>query len=246
MSAATPHPPPGSRNPSAVVVLTAMALAGILVLHGAATVVYVAPFNPLRLALGQQLNAYMLPLFEQNWSLFAPQPISEDRGLLVRARVDDIDGGSVVTDYADITSPAVDAIHENRLFAGRHARLSTNALQMLTHTDPLLAELRDLAEERADDDAEGHARGASTTPPDAPTVSGFGTAPDAAARERGELLVATLASAEAVKRWGVGVEAVQVRVVMHEYPRYSQRHDDGLGTITYSDLDWMPRQEGSW
>lgn len=239
-------PPPSPRTPPAVVILTAIALAGILVFHGAATVLYVAPFNPLRLAVGQQLNAYMLPLFEQNWSLFAPQPISEDRGLLVRARVAGDDGRRVVTDYVDITSPAVDAIHDNRLFAARHARLSTNALQMLTHTDPLLAELRELAEQRTDTDAEGDEGGPSTTPPDAPTIAGSGSAPDAAARERGELLMATLASAEAVKRWGNRVEAVQVRVVMHEYPRYSQRHDDGLGTITYSDLEWMPRQEVTW
>jgi hypothetical protein len=84
-------------------------LAAALAMHFLVTALFVGPLNPIKLAWGDEITSYMTPYFEQNWSLFAPDPISEERGMLVRARVTDDNGTVRTTEFADITNPPIKA-----------------------------------------------------------------------------------------------------------------------------------------
>lgn len=57
--------------------------------HVLASFLWIAPSSPLREVVGQKtLSAYMLPVFGQSWSVFAPEPINGDYRFEVRALVD--------------------------------------------------------------------------------------------------------------------------------------------------------------
>ncbi len=55
-----------------------------LVAHVAMTAIYVSPSNPVRLATESFVLPMMNPLFSQNWSFFAPDPLDTDEALLTR------------------------------------------------------------------------------------------------------------------------------------------------------------------
>ncbi|GAA0958178.1 DUF5819 family protein [Frigoribacterium faeni] len=75
------------RGPRRTASRVALALA-VLVLAGhlGATLLWSSAGNPVRTAVGEQtLRGYMLPFFQQSWSVFAPEPVSSDISLDVRA-----------------------------------------------------------------------------------------------------------------------------------------------------------------
>lgn len=222
----------------------AMAIAG----HFLATALFVGPLNPIKLAWGDEITGYMTPYFEQNWSLFAPNPISEERGILVRARVTGEDGTVRTTPFADITNPAINAVHANRLFPSRHARLVSSGIQMLSWEDPVIEryrqQLRERQEAHVDEPPPEHAAGPTPAEPstnDKSTVEPPITPAEHRYRVRTERFLQTLASTESARRWGPEVVAVQIRLVRHEFPRFSQRRSGETGPVTYEDLAWMPR-----
>ncbi|WOI58813.1 DUF5819 family protein [Streptomyces fradiae] len=61
----------------------ALCLAATLV-HVVFVFFHVAPANPVSSRYGKQINAWVYPLFEQNWRLFAPNPDSVNRRILAR------------------------------------------------------------------------------------------------------------------------------------------------------------------
>jgi hypothetical protein len=82
------------------------AVAGFAVAaHLAVTALFVGPDNAAKDALKEPMDAYMLPMFQQNWSLFAPRPIGTERSLLVRAWFDD----QRHTEWVDVTQLELDA-----------------------------------------------------------------------------------------------------------------------------------------
>jgi hypothetical protein len=56
----------------------------IFVTHFGLTLVYVAPINPIKIALQPILHNTIGHYFGQNWSFFAPNPISSNMSLMVR------------------------------------------------------------------------------------------------------------------------------------------------------------------
>lgn len=71
-------------------------------------------------------TSYLDPYFTQNWRLFAPNPISEDRSLLFQAAYTDADGDVVRTEWVDWTAVELDLVR-HRLIGGR-AGYVTNKL----------------------------------------------------------------------------------------------------------------------
>jgi hypothetical protein len=69
----------------ALVAGTAAAVGALLAVHLAATFLYNAPANPVSQRYSKQVDDWMNPLFQQNWRLFAPNPISENIEILARA-----------------------------------------------------------------------------------------------------------------------------------------------------------------
>jgi hypothetical protein len=90
--------------------VSAVAVVVVLVAHLAATFLYNAPLNPVSRRYARQVNWWMYPLLNQNWRLFAPNPLSENVSVQARARL--IRGG-VVTGWIDLTAQDQAAVLHN-------------------------------------------------------------------------------------------------------------------------------------
>ena len=96
------------------------ALAG---LHMLTVTLAAVPTNSVSDALDGQLD-YLTPFFGQNWRLFAPNPVDEDRNLLVQGAYVDGEGKLRVTPWIDWTTVELDVI-EHRLVGGRAGYITT-------------------------------------------------------------------------------------------------------------------------
>ncbi|MFC3573522.1 DUF5819 family protein [Streptomyces yaanensis] len=92
----------------AVVALTACVHLGMVFLH-------VAPSNTLTKAHGKTIDDWIYPEFEQNWKLFAPNPLQQNINVQVRAEVLTGDGGVRTTGWYDLSALDGAAIHGNPL-----------------------------------------------------------------------------------------------------------------------------------
>lgn len=81
--------------------------------HIFASFLWIAPYSPLREVVpGNALSSYMLPMFGQSWSVFAPEPINGDYRLSVRAVIEK-DGEEVATEWVDATEVEISMIQYN-------------------------------------------------------------------------------------------------------------------------------------
>lgn len=105
-------PPRHRRWPVRIVGLLASLL---LVWHVFASFLWIFPPSPLRqLVSGQALSSYMLPLFGQSWSVFAPEPINGNYHLNVRAILA-TDAGEETTGWVSATDVELSMIQNNLL-----------------------------------------------------------------------------------------------------------------------------------
>ncbi|MGY1499535.1 DUF5819 family protein [Streptomyces sp. QTS52] len=74
---------------------------------------HVAPPNPLSQQYSRQVNAWVFPLFEQNWRLFAPDPESVNRQISARTMRTAPDGTAQVSDWFDLTAVDNSAVKHN-------------------------------------------------------------------------------------------------------------------------------------
>lgn len=92
--------------PSRIVV--AVAAGGIAVaalVHIAMMFLHVAPSNTLTKTHGDAINDYVYPEYEQNWKLFAPNPLQQNIAVQVRAEIRAGTGGDVrATGWTDLTA----------------------------------------------------------------------------------------------------------------------------------------------
>lgn len=85
----------------ALVAGTTAAVVAAVGAHLSATFFYNAPTNPVSQRYVKQIDWWMDPLFTQNWRLFAPNPISENVTVQVRAS---LAPNGVVTGWMDLTA----------------------------------------------------------------------------------------------------------------------------------------------
>ncbi|MET9350471.1 DUF5819 family protein [Streptomyces termitum] len=96
-------------------IVAAVALAALAVLaclHLAMVFLHVAPSNTLTKQHGQAVDDWIYPEFEQNWKLFAPNPLQQNISLQVRAQVAG-PGGSHVTNWIDLTAQDAEDVRGN-------------------------------------------------------------------------------------------------------------------------------------
>lgn len=90
----------------AVVAVAACAHLGMVFLH-------VAPSNTVTKAHARTIDDWIYPEFEQNWKLFAPNPLQQNIAVEVRADVRTADGGARTTGWYDLSALDGEAIHGN-------------------------------------------------------------------------------------------------------------------------------------
>ena len=61
----------------------------VLMVHFAFTLAYAMPLNPVKLEYQKVLNRTIGTYFQQNWRLFAPDPLTETQSILVRCLNED-------------------------------------------------------------------------------------------------------------------------------------------------------------
>ncbi|MFD3612851.1 DUF5819 family protein [Streptomyces atroolivaceus] len=83
------------------------------VVHVVLVFLHVAPANPLSKRYNPQINAWVYPLFEQNWRLFAPDPDSTNRQILARTAQTDSRGSMHVSPWFDLTAVDNSAVDHN-------------------------------------------------------------------------------------------------------------------------------------
>ncbi|MFJ5530264.1 DUF5819 family protein [Streptomyces sp. NPDC093261] len=92
----------------AVVALTAGVHLGMVFLH-------VAPANVVTKEHGEAIDDWVYPEFEQNWKLFAPDPLQQNIDVQVRAELRTGDGGRRTTGWYDLSALDGAAIDGNLL-----------------------------------------------------------------------------------------------------------------------------------
>ncbi|MGI6879938.1 DUF5819 family protein [Microbacterium sp. gxy059] len=121
----TPPAPSATRRgrPLRRIVLVVLSL--LTAWHIFATFLWVAPDSHLRdIVPGEKtLSGYMLPMFGQGWSVFAPSPVNGDYRVEVRAAYEDETGEVVETDWVDATAVERSRAHHH-LAPSRSAKLS--------------------------------------------------------------------------------------------------------------------------
>ncbi|MFF8937625.1 DUF5819 family protein [Streptomyces paradoxus] len=118
-----PYPPGEPRTGVAALSLryrigVALALAVVAVgvcVHLGMTFLHVAPANTVTKAHGKAVDDWIYPEFEQNWKLFAPNPLQQNISIQVRAGIRGPDGMTVTTGWYDLSAEDGMAIDGNLL-----------------------------------------------------------------------------------------------------------------------------------
>ncbi|GGO86525.1 DUF5819 family protein [Wenjunlia tyrosinilytica] len=74
---------------------------------------HVAPSNQISQRYSKQISAWVYPLFEQNWRLFAPDPESVTRQISVRTMRTSTGGTPEVSDWFDLSAVDDSAVKHN-------------------------------------------------------------------------------------------------------------------------------------
>ncbi|MEU4889267.1 MULTISPECIES: DUF5819 family protein [Streptomyces] len=85
----------------------------VSLLHVLMVFLHIAPSNRISQHYGKQINAWIYPLFEQNWRLFAPNPESVNHRISVRTLRTTADGDAHVSGWFDLTALDTSAVEHN-------------------------------------------------------------------------------------------------------------------------------------
>ncbi|MGW5172791.1 DUF5819 family protein [Streptomyces sp. NPDC004082] len=99
-------------------IAAAGALAFVMVaacVHLGMVFLHVAPSNTATKQHGRTVEEWIYPEFEQNWKLFAPNPLQQNIAVQVRAEVRTADGGRRTTGWYDLSARDGEAIDGNPL-----------------------------------------------------------------------------------------------------------------------------------
>lgn len=100
-------------RPTWWVKLIAFAACRLTLWHVGASFLWIAPYSALREIPTQEVLAgYMLPMFGQSWSVFAPEPINGDYHFNVRAVIEK-DGQEIETGWVSATDVELSMIRYN-------------------------------------------------------------------------------------------------------------------------------------
>jgi hypothetical protein len=189
--------------------IAALAGLGVVGCFSMAALVLSGPVTPIKFDVGPAA-AVLNPHLSQSWQLFAPDPISDERGVVARMRCA---GG--VTGWKDISSAPIARTQGSRFFPPRESRVLSNAIvERFAHDD-----ITKRLEEK---------KRSALLPAD-----------DAAAR-RAEHVLARYAVRVAPCPKGDTADRVQLRYVTRDIPAWSKRSTGaGRVEAAITDSDWI-------
>lgn len=164
-----------------------------------AALLQAGPTTPLTFAFGS-ISEHLEPYLTQNWNLFAPDPVSEERGILAQVKC----GDAKATPYVDVSSEAIRDVQGSRLFPSRESRIVSNGILERFRTDEVVDRLeenrRELqAVQRIKDD-------------------------EARSQENAELVLARYAALKISCQAGRDrPSSVRLKYVFHKFPGWSER-----------------------
>jgi hypothetical protein len=92
----------------------ALAVVGVVTcVHLGMVFLHIAPSNTITKQHGEAIQEWIYPEFEQNWKLFAPNPLQQNIAVQVRAQVRTADGGTRTTGWYDLSAQDGRAIDGN-------------------------------------------------------------------------------------------------------------------------------------
>ncbi|WP_425276305.1 DUF5819 family protein [Streptomyces carpinensis] len=97
------------------VALALAAVAAVTCVHLGMVFLHVAPSNTVTKQHGKAIDDWIYPEFEQNWKLFAPNPLQQNVTVQVRAETRAADGGTATTGWYDLSAEDGRAIRGNLL-----------------------------------------------------------------------------------------------------------------------------------
>ncbi|MGW5250367.1 DUF5819 family protein [Streptomyces sp. NPDC004129] len=163
-----------------------------------------------------EITSVTEPYLSQNWMLFAPDPLSDDRGILARVKC----GNGRVTGFYDVTRPYVARTQHDRFFPSRVDRLASGTITQLDTPDPVLERLRN-------QEVEKKKRPVPLLPA------------EKSSRNKAETFLARFSLSKLTDVCEGQPSAVQVRIYVHELPSWSQRKDSSArGNTRFEDLKW--------
>ncbi|WP_069172116.1 DUF5819 family protein [Streptomyces griseus] len=105
----------GLSLPYQIVAALALSVMGLVACgHLAMVFLHVAPSNTLTKQHGERIDDWIYPEFEQNWKLFAPNPLQQNIAVHVRAEVEGADG-RITTRWMSLSHEDGQAIRGNPL-----------------------------------------------------------------------------------------------------------------------------------
>lgn len=203
-------------TPSALQFAAVGGAVSLLLVHFAFTFLHVSPVNPAKVQLERWVTAWTQPVFEQNWKLFAPDPIAVDQGVLVRYQ----DAGEV-GEFRDITTPYLMEKHHNFLPTRSGYQLSGVVTRFLEAREAIVQS-----------DAASAPTGLFLSPKqlrDAKPLDSYSY----------RQALADLQTTAVAHLSAPSEARFQLRIVQHVFPRYSQRMEDGPGPISHSTSPWF-------
>ncbi|MCU1404077.1 MAG: hypothetical protein JWQ43_380 [Glaciihabitans sp.] len=214
--------------------LLVIAVCLVLGWHFLATYTWNATANATREVIGQEtLNSYMLPMFGQSWSVFAPNPGSVNQSLEVRAQVTSGDVTST-TEWYSLTDRAAREDIQLHLIPSR--MYLNDFILANRYYDAFMAidvEARDTA---------GSSYVTDTWPDQlqGDLLAKLNVDSSAAVDTfiKYERSTVNLASEVAHARWGDGVTAVQVRVLKTPVVPFAERNTNASTTVSYFVDGW--------
>ncbi|MCC3768924.1 DUF5819 family protein [Streptomyces sp. UNOC14_S4] len=196
--------------------------AALLGLHFLASAFSQMPLTPVKLRYYHYAADYLGPYFSQNWMLFAPDPLSDNRGILARVMCSD---GST-TGFYDVTTKYVEKAQQSRFFPSRMSRLVTGSVQQINGSDPVLMRLRESEKEKKK--------------PELPLTPYEKTSQKEAVRFLSRYSLSQIPHACG----GGAPEKIQIRMYVQQLPPWSKRHDPKAeDKVDVQDMEWLKAAE---
>ncbi len=216
-----PHAPP-SRSRTR---LLTFICASVLAFHFLATIVFLMPLSILGVHFGGTANRYIVPFFQQRWSLFAPDPPL--RNVFLHFQCEQANGN--ITPWLDRAS-VLQQEHASYRFTPEAYLFRVDRAAVMTaigSKDEVFETVLEKVEQSGDDSLLSRMQEASQARDQARLVQ--------------QRFVYRLVAEHCRSAVGDDVRSIRPRVVFQDIPKYSHRYDDPADEpATSIDFPWVP------